>query len=274
MTFLRAQRRARARAPSVADAARAVDIVVAQYEAGTTDLTRVTLLQQNLVPLEDTLCSARRDRHRSDPGLSGFGRRLGDPPGGRPCGTGFAGGGRPASGPDESVTILTHGQPIGSGILAVSLRYSHNLNPRGTSHRSARQRGPAPERHHSGRHGPLQDEAQVGESHAGKDRLAIAAGPDERADGGGANIDHRRRLNARQDRARGHRQLHEPEPGQRRQTEGQGRLVHAVRNLAKSRGRVAHDGQQAVEKHGAIAGQAPRPKSGIMKTNSAIEGSV
>ena len=32
-----------------------MDIVLAQYEAGTTDLTRVTLLQQNLVPLEDTL---------------------------------------------------------------------------------------------------------------------------------------------------------------------------------------------------------------------------
>ena len=43
----------------MADAARAVDIVVAQYEAGTTDLTRVTLLQQNLVPLEDTLAEAQ-----------------------------------------------------------------------------------------------------------------------------------------------------------------------------------------------------------------------
>jgi outer membrane protein TolC len=32
---------------------------LAQYEAGTTDLTRVTLLQQNLVPLEDTLAQAQ-----------------------------------------------------------------------------------------------------------------------------------------------------------------------------------------------------------------------
>ena len=36
-----------------------MDIVLAQYEAGTTDLTRVTLLQQNLVPLEDTLAQAQ-----------------------------------------------------------------------------------------------------------------------------------------------------------------------------------------------------------------------
>jgi len=42
----------------VADAKRAVDIVLAQYAPGTTDLTRVTLLQQNLVPLEDTLAQS------------------------------------------------------------------------------------------------------------------------------------------------------------------------------------------------------------------------
>jgi len=58
VTFLRAQRRARSQAASVADAKRAVDIVLAQYSAGTTDLTRVTLLQQNLVPLEDTLAQS------------------------------------------------------------------------------------------------------------------------------------------------------------------------------------------------------------------------
>ena len=43
----------------MADLKKAVDIVLAQYEAGTTDLTRVTLLQQNLVPLEDTLALAQ-----------------------------------------------------------------------------------------------------------------------------------------------------------------------------------------------------------------------
>ncbi len=59
VTFLRAQQRAKSQAASVADAKKAVDIVLAQYEAGTTDLTRVTLLQQNLVPLEDTLAQAQ-----------------------------------------------------------------------------------------------------------------------------------------------------------------------------------------------------------------------
>ena len=59
VTFLRAQQRARSQAASAADAKKAVDIVLAQYQAGTTDLTRVTLLQQNLVPLEDTLAQAQ-----------------------------------------------------------------------------------------------------------------------------------------------------------------------------------------------------------------------
>ena len=59
VTFLRAQQRTKSQAASVADLKKAVDIVLAQYEAGTTDLTRVTLLQQNLVPLEDTLAQAQ-----------------------------------------------------------------------------------------------------------------------------------------------------------------------------------------------------------------------
>jgi outer membrane protein TolC len=59
VTFLRAQQRAKSQAASVADAKRAVDIVVAQYSQGVTDLTRVTLLQQNLVPLQDTLAQAQ-----------------------------------------------------------------------------------------------------------------------------------------------------------------------------------------------------------------------
>jgi len=59
VTFLRAQQRTKSQAASVADAKRAVDIVVAQYSQGVTDLTRVTLLQQNLVPLQDTLAQAQ-----------------------------------------------------------------------------------------------------------------------------------------------------------------------------------------------------------------------
>jgi NodT family efflux transporter outer membrane factor (OMF) lipoprotein len=56
--FLRAQQRARSQAAAVADADKAVQITLAQYTAGTTDLTRVTLLQQNLVTAEDTLAQA------------------------------------------------------------------------------------------------------------------------------------------------------------------------------------------------------------------------
>jgi NodT family efflux transporter outer membrane factor (OMF) lipoprotein len=57
--FLRAQQRAKFQAASVAHAGKAVTITLAQYTAGTTDLTRVTLLQQNLVTLEDTLAQAQ-----------------------------------------------------------------------------------------------------------------------------------------------------------------------------------------------------------------------
>ena len=56
---LRAQQRAKSQAAGVADAAAAVKIALAQYAAGTIDLTRVTLLQQNLVPAEDTLAQAQ-----------------------------------------------------------------------------------------------------------------------------------------------------------------------------------------------------------------------
>ena len=57
--FLRAQERTRSQAAGVNDAAKAVNIVLAQYAAGTVDLTRVTLLQQNLVTAEDTLAQAQ-----------------------------------------------------------------------------------------------------------------------------------------------------------------------------------------------------------------------
>jgi NodT family efflux transporter outer membrane factor (OMF) lipoprotein len=57
--FLRAQQRTKLQAASVADAKKAVDIALAQYAQGVIDLTRVTLLQQNLVVLQDTLAQAQ-----------------------------------------------------------------------------------------------------------------------------------------------------------------------------------------------------------------------
>jgi outer membrane protein TolC len=59
VTFLRAQQRTKLQAASVADAEKAVKIALAQYTQGVIDLTRVTLLQQNLVVLQDTLAQAR-----------------------------------------------------------------------------------------------------------------------------------------------------------------------------------------------------------------------
>jgi outer membrane protein TolC len=57
--FLRAHQRTRFQTASVANAQAAVNISLAQYQAGTTDLTRVTLLQQNLVQQQDTLAQAQ-----------------------------------------------------------------------------------------------------------------------------------------------------------------------------------------------------------------------
>jgi NodT family efflux transporter outer membrane factor (OMF) lipoprotein len=59
VTFLRAQQRTKSQAASAADSKKAVDIALGQYSAGAIDLTRVTLLQQNLVGLEDTLAQAQ-----------------------------------------------------------------------------------------------------------------------------------------------------------------------------------------------------------------------
>jgi NodT family efflux transporter outer membrane factor (OMF) lipoprotein len=59
VTFLKAQLRTRSQAASVADTEEAVRIATAQYSQGTTDLTRVTLLQQNLVQQQDVLAQAQ-----------------------------------------------------------------------------------------------------------------------------------------------------------------------------------------------------------------------
>jgi NodT family efflux transporter outer membrane factor (OMF) lipoprotein len=59
VTFLRAQERARLQAASVADLEKAVKIVLAQYKEGTVDLTRVTQIEQSLIPALDTLAQAR-----------------------------------------------------------------------------------------------------------------------------------------------------------------------------------------------------------------------
>jgi len=59
VTFLRANEREKRQRKSVDDETEAVKVSLAQYKAGVIDLTRVTLLQQNLVGLEDTLAQAQ-----------------------------------------------------------------------------------------------------------------------------------------------------------------------------------------------------------------------
>jgi NodT family efflux transporter outer membrane factor (OMF) lipoprotein len=59
VTFLKAQQRTKSQAASVDDADQAVKLVLAQWKAGTIDFTRVTQVEQNLVPLEDTLAQAQ-----------------------------------------------------------------------------------------------------------------------------------------------------------------------------------------------------------------------
>jgi NodT family efflux transporter outer membrane factor (OMF) lipoprotein len=59
VTFLRAQERTKSQAASVDDGVKAVNIVRAQWKVGTVDFTRVTQVEQNLVPLQDTLAQAQ-----------------------------------------------------------------------------------------------------------------------------------------------------------------------------------------------------------------------
>jgi NodT family efflux transporter outer membrane factor (OMF) lipoprotein len=58
-TFLKAQQRERLLAASADDSLEAVKLVLVQYEKGTSDLTRVTQLQQTLVLQQDTLAQAQ-----------------------------------------------------------------------------------------------------------------------------------------------------------------------------------------------------------------------
>jgi outer membrane protein TolC len=59
VTFLRAREREQYQAKSADDALKAVKLGLQQYKAGTIDFTRVTQLEQNLVPLQDTLAQAK-----------------------------------------------------------------------------------------------------------------------------------------------------------------------------------------------------------------------
>src|SRR3954465_8770744 len=83
-----------------------------------------------------------------------------------------------------------------------------------------------------------------------RNALAIAAGTDERRDGGGADVDHRRGLDARQDRGCGERQLDQAQALRGLQAERHRRLSHAAADRREPGVRVAHDRQQCVEEEG------------------------
>src|SRR3546814_18939033 len=57
------------------------------------------------------------------------------------------------------------------------------------------------------------------EADAGEDRLAVAAGADQRAERRGADVDHRGGFGAGQDRAQRQRQFDPPQPRARRQAD-------------------------------------------------------
>jgi outer membrane protein TolC len=59
VTFLKAQRRTQLQAASVRDALAAVKIVLAQFEGGLIDFTRVSQLEQSLVQQQDVLTQAQ-----------------------------------------------------------------------------------------------------------------------------------------------------------------------------------------------------------------------
>ena len=59
VVFLRSQERTKSQKESVVFAEKAVKTVMAQYDAGVVDFTRVTQIQQNLVQQQDTLAISK-----------------------------------------------------------------------------------------------------------------------------------------------------------------------------------------------------------------------
>ena len=58
---------------------------------------------------------------------------------------------------------------------------------------------------------PSEDQAGVRKANSGEDRLAVTAGADQGAQRRGADVDHRSRLDSREDRGRRERKLDAPQ---------------------------------------------------------------
>src|SRR3954469_9112629 len=106
------------------------------------------------------------------------------------------------------------------------------------------------EREHRGRDRAGEQRHVVVQRQPACDALAVAARADERRDGGGADVDHRRGLDARQDRGCGERQLDQAQALRGLQAERHRRLSHAAADRREPGVRVAHDRQQRVEEEG------------------------
>ena len=80
VAFLQSQEQTRLLTESVVAADKAFQIVVSQYRVGTVDFNRLATIETNLVQQQDLQAQARgSDCLGPGPGLSGLGRRLGDP---------------------------------------------------------------------------------------------------------------------------------------------------------------------------------------------------
>ena len=103
------------------------------------------------------------------------------------------------------------------------------------------------ERHDGGGHRALEDQAEVVEADAGEDRLAEAAGADQRADGGGADRDDGGGLDAGDDgrQASGSSTRRRRAPGGRPRAPAESRSGSGM--PTRPGVGVADDGEQAVE---------------------------
>lgn len=95
------------------------------------------------------------------------------------------------------------------------------------------------QRKHGGGNGALQNQTEIVQADTGENRLAVAACPDQRAQRGGAHIDHCSGLDAGHDRAACQRQFHTPQACPRWQSDGRGAAL--VLDLSQSLGVLPPD---------------------------------
>src|SRR5262249_27411225 len=114
---------------------------------------------------------------------------------------------------------------------------------------------------------------EIVEADAGQDRLAVAAGADQRPHRGSPDVDDGGGLHARHDGGHGQRELHEAQLRARRQPQRARRLAQRLRGPPPAPARVA-PASKPYRNSATSAGGAPIPNSGISSTSSASDGIV